>query len=54
AAYSYEEVGSTILFEIGRKSIYIKPIIPFTGRLKPRTTERYINVWKRIIGYIFR
>ncbi|KAK3983951.1 hypothetical protein QBC44DRAFT_253964, partial [Cladorrhinum sp. PSN332] len=44
AVYLYEKVGSAILFEIGRKSIYIKPITPFIGRLKPYITERYINI----------
>ena len=51
---SYKEAKSTVLFKISRKVITIKPTTPFPLRLKARTIERYINVWKRILGYIFR
>ncbi|KAK4158610.1 hypothetical protein QBC43DRAFT_348513 [Cladorrhinum sp. PSN259] len=30
------------------------PSTPFTSRLEPQTIERYTNVWKRVVGYIFR
>ncbi|KAK4158655.1 hypothetical protein QBC43DRAFT_249019, partial [Cladorrhinum sp. PSN259] len=54
AACSYEQAGSAILFEIGRKNIHTKPSTPFTSRLEPQTIQRYTNVWKRVIRYIFR
>ena len=53
-ACSYEEAGSAVLFEIGRKVVTMKPTTPFPSRLEARTMERYINVWKRVLGYIFR
>lgn len=47
-------VGLQVLFEVGRKTIHQKPNAPFSARLEPRTMDRYINVWKRVIGYVFR
>ncbi|KAK4158624.1 hypothetical protein QBC43DRAFT_305290, partial [Cladorrhinum sp. PSN259] len=46
--------GSAVLFEIGRKNIHTKPSTPFTSRLEPQTIQRYTNVWKRVVGFIFR
>jgi len=54
AACCHEEVGLPVLFEVGRKTIYQKPSTPFNARLEPRTIDRYINVWRRVVGYVFR
>ena len=31
-----------------------KPHKPFDCRLEPRTIERYANLWKRVVAYLFR
>ena len=51
---TYEEVGSAVLFEVNRKAVNEKPQRPFDGRLEPGTTDRYTNLWKRVVGYVFR
>ena len=47
-------VGSTTLFEVNRSEIHKKATKPFDSRLEDRTISRYICIWKRIIGFIFR
>ena len=49
-----EDVGIAALFEVNRKIASQKPAKPFDARLEPRTTERYTNLWKRVVGYIIR
>ena len=54
AVCTYEEVGSAVLFEVNRKAVNEKPYKPFDSRLERRTTERYTNLWKKVVAYIFR
>ena len=54
AACEYEAAGAAVLFEVNRKTVGEKPHKPFDGRLELRTTERYANLWKRIVAYLFR
>ena len=50
----YEEAGSAVLFEVNRKTVNEKPQKPFDSRLEPGTIDRYTNLWKRVVGYVFR
>ena len=54
AACAYEATGAAVLFEVNRKTVSEKPHKPFDGRLEPRTIERYANLWKRVVAYVFR
>lgn len=54
AACEYEAAGAAVLFEVNRKTVGEKPHKPFDGRLELRTTERYANLWKRIVAYLLR
>ncbi len=49
-----DSAGSAVLFEVNRKAVNVKPPRPFDARLEARTIERYINLWKRVVAYLFR
>ncbi|KXX73085.1 hypothetical protein MMYC01_210546 [Madurella mycetomatis] len=54
ACTAIDEVGLAVLFEVNRKELGVKPPRPFDSRLEPATTDRYINVWKKAVGYLLR
>ncbi|KAL7903777.1 hypothetical protein GGI35DRAFT_291841 [Trichoderma velutinum] len=49
-----EVAGISTLFELRRRDHVRKARVPFSGRLEPHTKARYLNVWKRVVGYLFR
>ncbi|PON20011.1 hypothetical protein TGAM01_v211118 [Trichoderma gamsii] len=49
-----EVAGISTLFELRRRDHVHKARVPFSSRLEPQTKARYLNVWKRIVGYLFR
>lgn len=46
--------GMPVLFEVNRRSYDQKPRAPFDARLEKQTWAKYVNVWKRIVGFIVR
>ncbi|KAK4148448.1 hypothetical protein C8A00DRAFT_38983 [Chaetomidium leptoderma] len=51
---TYDVVGFSLCYEIGRKSVHVKPSKPFSSSLQPDTLQRYINLWRSIVGFVFR
>lgn len=51
---TFQVAGVSTLFELHRRDHIHKARVPFSGRLEPQTKARYLNVWKRIVGYLFR
>jgi superfamily II DNA helicase RecQ len=51
---TFPVAGVNTLFELHRRDHIRKARVPFSGRLEPQTKVRYLNVWKRIVGYLFR
>ncbi|CAM1509666.1 Fc.00g034050.m01.CDS01 [Cosmosporella sp. VM-42] len=49
-----ERVGLATLYELHRRSPQQKASVPFSGRLEPQSRARYLNIWKQVIGYLFR
>jgi hypothetical protein len=43
-----------VLFKANRKAVNMKPPRPFDARLEAYTIERYINLWKQVVAYLFR
>jgi hypothetical protein len=51
---TFQVAGVSTLYELRRRDHLQKARVPFSGRLEAQTKARYLNVWKRIIGYLFR
>ncbi|RFU74033.1 hypothetical protein TARUN_8212, partial [Trichoderma arundinaceum] len=51
---TFQVAGVSTLYELHRRDHLQKARVPFSGRLEPQTKARYLNVWKRIVGYLFR
>ncbi|KAL7940369.1 hypothetical protein V8C42DRAFT_362775 [Trichoderma barbatum] len=51
---TFQVAGVSTLFELHRRDHINKARVPFSGRLEPPTKLRYLNVWKRIVGYLFQ
>ncbi|KAL7917034.1 hypothetical protein ACQKWADRAFT_326779 [Trichoderma austrokoningii] len=49
-----EVAGISTLFELRRRDHVHKARVPFSSQFEPQTKARYLIVWKRIVGYLFR
>jgi hypothetical protein len=46
--------GVATLYELHRRDHVRKARVPFSSRMQLQTRAKYSNVWKRIVGYLFR
>jgi len=49
-----EVVGIFSLFMVNKKEVDVEPRMPFTGWMDITTVTSYVDVWKRLLLYVFR